>query len=214
MEEYLIGYVIGALDERTQRAVEAHLAQHPEARQKLALLKQALAPLAADAEAPAPPPGLVERTLAKVAEHICAGGHRPDALPLAPPVSPAAHSSGRSWWRRPDILVAACLLVTVVGVGLVVLGRMRGPSSTAMLAECQNNLRQFYVALQKYHAQHGEFPDIAKEAPRDVAGVVVPILTDAGILSPVASIRCPGLGAPLSCHLTVAALRTMSEDEF
>jgi prepilin-type processing-associated H-X9-DG protein len=214
MEENFIGYVIDALDERTKRAVEAYLAQHPEARQKLAIFKQALAPLAADAEAPAAPPGLVERTLAKVAEHICADEKRPDDLPQAPPVSPAALSIGRSWWRRPDILVAACLLVTVVGVGLVVLGRMRGPSSTAMLAECKNNLRQFYMALQNYREQHGEFPDIGKEAPRDVAGMVVPILTDAGMLSPSASIRCPGIGAPLSCQLTVAALRAMSDAEF
>ena len=41
MEENFIGYLLDALDDRTKRQVEAHLAQHPEAREKLALLKQA-----------------------------------------------------------------------------------------------------------------------------------------------------------------------------
>ena len=124
-------------------------------------------------------------------------------------------SLGHSWWRRPDLLVAACLLITVVGVGLMVLASMRAPSSAAVLVECQNNLREYFVGLHGYRELKGQFPNVAKEkTPRDVAGMVVPILTDAGTLAPTASIRCPGLGAPLSCQITLAALRTMSEAEF
>jgi prepilin-type processing-associated H-X9-DG protein len=213
MEEFLIGYLLDALDERTKRQLEAYLTQHPETRQKLTLLKHALAPLAAGAVAPAPPPQLVERTLAKVAEHICTN-RRADDLPQAPPVSPSTLPMARSWWRRADVLVAACLLVTIVGVGLTVLGRMRGPDSAALLVECKNNLRQYYIALQKYREQHGKFPDIAKQSPRDVAGIFVPMLADAGTLPASASIRCPGIGSPISCQFTLAALRTMSDDEF
>jgi prepilin-type processing-associated H-X9-DG protein len=213
MEEFLIGYLLDALDERTKRQLEAYLTQHPEARQKLTLLKRALAPLAADADAPAPPPQLVERTLAKVAEHICAD-RRAEDLPQAPPVSPATLPMARSWWRRADVLVAACLLVTIAGLGLIVLGRMRGPDSGALLVECKNNLRQYFVALQKYREQHGKFPDIAKQSPRDVAGIFVPMLADAGTLPASASIRCPGIGSPISCQFTLAALRTMNEEEF
>ena len=125
MEDYFIGYLLDALDERTKRQVEAYLTRHPDAREKLALLEHALEPLAADKDAFVPPTLLVERTLAKVAEHICTD-RRSDDLPQAPLVTPSSLASGRSWWRRVDVLVAACLLFTVTGVGLMVLGRLRG----------------------------------------------------------------------------------------
>ncbi len=83
-----------------------------------------------------------------------------------------------------------------------------------MIVECKNNLREFFVSLQEYRDVNGRFPDVATEAPRDVAGMVVPILNEAGTLSEEASIRCPGLGAPLSCPFTVSSLRKMSDAEF
>ena len=153
MDENLLGYLLNALDESTKGEVEAHLSAYPEARERLAALRHALEPLAADRDAPAPAPQLVERTLAKVAEHICASPKPTAELPQAPPSLPATLSIGHSWWRRPDILVAACLLITVVGVGLMVLASMRAPSSAAVLVECKNNLREYYVALHKYRDQ-------------------------------------------------------------
>jgi prepilin-type processing-associated H-X9-DG protein len=214
MDEQFIGYLLNALDERGMRDVEAYLQAYPETRRKLALLQQALEPLAADKEAPAPPPLLVERTLAKVAEQICAEGRPSADLPHAPPISPQSLSGGRSWWRRADIMVAASLLITAVGIALVVLDRMRGPSSAAMIVECKNNLREFFVSLHEYRDVNKRFPDVARESPRDVAGMVVPILNEAGTLSDGVSIRCPGVGAPLSCPFTVSSLRQMSDAEF
>lgn len=219
MEENLVGYLLNALDEPTRQQVEAYLDQHPEARDHLTLLRQALAPLAADQEAPPPPPQLVERTLAKVAEHICSPPAAEPApargdLPQAPSLSPATLSGGRTWWRRADVLVAACLLVMVAGIGLTVLGRLRGPSSGALVVDCKNNLRQFFVALQQYRDIHGQFPDVTRETPRNVAGMVVPLLIEAGTLAPDASIRCPGNGSPMSCQLTPAVLRNLSDAEF
>jgi len=212
MVENLLGYLLGALDERGVSQVEAYLAQHPEARAQLAQLQQALEPLGLDREPTPPPPYLTERTIARIAEHICAPAVEED-LPIAPPVSPS--SSGRpSWWRRIDVLVAACLLVTVTGIGLVTLARMRAPTSSAMLVECKNNLREFFFALQRYRDQHREFPDVAKESPRDVAGMVVPILNDAGTLSSNVSIRCPAVGTPMTCSFSRTALRDMTDTVF
>ncbi len=213
MEEQLIAYLLNTLDAPAQRQIEAHLAQHPETRAQLALLEQALAPLAADHDAPAPPPRLVERTLAKVAERICAP-QALDDLPQAPLVSPASLATPRAWWRRADIVVAASLLLTAVGIGLTVLGRMAGPSSAALTVECKNNLRQFFTALQSYHDNNRRFPDVGRERPRDVAGMVVPILADAGVLPASASIRCPGIGGPSMCQFTLASLRAMSDADF
>jgi hypothetical protein len=213
MEQKLTGYLLNALTEREMREVEEYLAQHPEARETLAQLQAAIAPLAADSEAPAPPPGLAVRTLAKVAEHLCADKNAPSELPRAPDQR-STPSFSVPMWRRVDVLVAACLLLTFVGLSLITLRRMRGPTSAVMLAECKNNLRQFFIALHAYRDLHGEFPDISKEAPRNVAGMVVPILADGGALPSSASIRCPGLGSPLACHLTLDALRKMSDEEF
>ena len=206
MEEYFIDYLFDALDDRTRREVEAYLEHNPEVREKFALLKQASETLAADVEPIAPPSQLVERTLARVAEHICTSDAPATELPQAPPVSRTSLPTGRSWWRRADVLVAACLLVTTVGIGLMLLGRPRGPSSSALIADCKNNLRQYHFALQTYRTQHGKLPDVAKEEPRDVAGMVVPILKDAGVLPSSVSIRCPGIGAPLSSQLSLTAL--------
>jgi prepilin-type processing-associated H-X9-DG protein len=209
VDENLVGYLLNSLDEPTTKAVEAYLAREPEGRVKLAQLRQALEPLAADDEAPTPPARLVERTLARISERMSQ-----PSLPQAPPASPATLPLAPSWWRRPDILIAACLLITIAGIGLTVLGSLRGPTSAAVLVECKNNLRQFYVALQQYRTQNGQLPDVTKESPHDVAGMVVPMLNDAGALPSSTSIRCPGIGAPLSCSFTLANLRAMSDAEF
>jgi prepilin-type processing-associated H-X9-DG protein len=210
METYFIEYLLNTLDDDQRRQIEAYLEQDPHARRKLALLKQALEPLAADAERPVAPPQLVERTLARIAEQICVTQPAPQVVPAPPAPLPS-----RGFWRpRLDVLVAACLLVTVVGIGLTILGRMRGPTSAAVAAECKENLRQFYVALQTYRDQHGQLPDVAKQSPRDVAGMVVPMLNEAGTLPHKASIRCPGLGSPAFCPFSVSALLGMSDADF
>jgi prepilin-type processing-associated H-X9-DG protein len=214
MEELFLGYLLNALDERGMREVEAHLQAHPESRRQLALLRQALEPLAADQEALMPPPQLAERTLAKVAEHICADGRRAADRPKAPPIAPQTISGGRSWWRRADVMVAASIFLTAVGIALIVLGHMQGPTSATTVVECKNNLREFFDSLRQYREVHGRFPDVAKESPRDVAGMVVPILNEAGTLSENASIRCPGIGSPLSCSFTVSSLSKMGDAEF
>lgn len=213
MDELLIGYALDALDEPAQRQVEAYLAQNPKARERLALLEQSLAPLAADEYPVEAPDRLVERTLARVAERICSP-HQPDDLPTAPPVSRSSVSSPRTWWRRADVLVAACLILTLLGVGLTILNNMRAPSSAANVALCKNNLRQFHFALQHYHDHYRQFPNVSREAPRDVAGMVVPMLSDAGVLPEGTSVGCPGVGSRLVCSLSVASLRAMSDEDF
>ena len=48
MDEHLVGYLLETLGPVTHKRVEAYLRTHPEAREKLDLLRQALAPLAED----------------------------------------------------------------------------------------------------------------------------------------------------------------------
>src|SRR5215468_5294385 len=96
MDEHLVDYLLETLDPMTHQRVEGHLRQDPDARAKLDLLRQAMAPLAEDAGDPDPPPGLAMRALARVAEHRC-------ALPAAPPPSPCE----RAFAGRPGLTAFA-----------------------------------------------------------------------------------------------------------
>jgi hypothetical protein len=195
MDENLVGYLLNALDAEERQQVEASLQAQPELRGRLGLLERAVVPLAADAEAPAPPPGLVLSTLARIAEHQC---HK---LPPAPPPSRnQVETSGRRWLRRPDVLVAAMLLVILSGIGtsgLVHLWR-----DHVHRRDCENNLRLIWGGLQQYcDAHEGNFPRVEERGPRSVAGIFVPILCDSQMLSPDVSLNCPAQNRqPFQCR--------------
>jgi prepilin-type processing-associated H-X9-DG protein len=207
MNENLVGYLLNSLDEPTHSEVAASLAKNPEARAELEVLRRALEPLAADREAFAPPPGLVARTLARIADHC-----GPIDLPQAPVTLAAAETTAsRPFWRRADFLVAASLLLTFLGLGIPALYNLvQGRSA---VVACQENLRVFHQALHAYHDVHGRFPNVA-DTPRRVAGMVVPVLMEAGTLPPQASVRCPGTGALATCSFTTGQVRNMADDEF
>jgi hypothetical protein len=184
MEENLLGYLLRALDDADQCAVEASLQASPELRERLARLERAVRPLAADAEPSEPPPGLVIATLARVAEHRCR------RLPDAPPTPRSQPvTAGRSRMRRPDVLVAAVLLVVLGGVGssyLFHLWRNHGR------LQCQDNLRHIFTGLRVYCDNHnGNYPLVEEQGPRAVAGIFVPVLRDSGTLGPEESVACP-----------------------
>jgi prepilin-type processing-associated H-X9-DG protein len=206
MDENLIGYLLNALDPETEREVKAYLQTHPEGRQRLALLRQALVPLEADRENSPPPPDLAVRTLARVAEQ-CGQG-----LPRAPAATNRS-VGGRPVWRRADALVAASILFLAVGLGLTGLVRLRGDQD---VLACQNNLREFYQALKRYSDRHqNNFPNVADaQPPRDVAGLVVPILASEGQLPQGVTFRCPASGELGGLALTLEQVREMSDDEF
>jgi hypothetical protein len=205
MDEHLVGYLLESLDEPCKRQVEAYLHGSPEARRKLTLLKKALAPLAADRDDGVPPPGLAARTLGKIAQ--TAGRD----LPRAPREPAAAAASATSWWRRADVLVAASLLLLLFAAASPLIYHWHRQRATI---ECQENLRQFFVALATYHDQKRAYPHLTREAPRNVAGLLVPLLADAGVLPPSFSVRCPGMGPHLGCSFTLQAVRSFSEEEF
>jgi prepilin-type processing-associated H-X9-DG protein len=208
MNDNLVGYLLNALEPDAQREVEAALKDNPETQQRLETLRQALEPLAADRAEIEPPAGLVVRTLGRVAEHCCRD------LPRAP-VETAAHrpAASRPFWRRADVLVAAALLLTVLGGGISWLSRAH---AQRYVAECQNNLRVFYTALKAYADNHGNrLPSVAEvEPPRNVAGMVVPILMEAGTLPRDANVGCPGNTKPRTCALTLADLQGLDPESF
>lgn len=206
MDRELLGYLLNALDDASRAQVEAQLTQDPSSRDRLALLERALEPLAADAEPPPPPPGLFAKTIALAAEHMA----RP--LPQAPVPrfdSPVISTFSR---RRVDVLLAACLLIAVVGMTAPMLWRSH--VEKARTAHCQENLRNLYVALESYHHIHGSYPDVASEKPRHAAGMVLPILRDRGNLDPARPVLCPGMREPAPNDLPLEQLRAMDLETF
>jgi prepilin-type processing-associated H-X9-DG protein len=210
MDENLVGYLLNALDPDTHREVARYVRDDPEAQQRLELLRQALAPLAADRDEIDPPRGLAIRTLARVAEYRCR------ELPRAP-VNAAARTPPRSrgGWRWADALVAAALLLTVGGLLLAL--RPRVMAHADRLA-CQNNEKEFWAASERYRDKNGhqdEYVNVAEHKPFDVAGITLPVLLDAGVLRPENfSVRCPPDGAFPGCRASLAELKGLSDQEF
>src|SRR5262245_44926819 len=119
MEDNLVGYVLNCLDDDTQREVSSWLERDAAGRRRLEQVRQALAPLAADRAEPAPPADLAARTTARVFAEM------PLDLPRAPAVSSRSAGSGRPFWRRADLAVAATLLLMVGGLTALSIAHVR-----------------------------------------------------------------------------------------
>jgi hypothetical protein len=190
MEEHLVGYLLKLLEPETERAVEAWLAGNAEGRQRLEALRRSLAPLAADAGEIEPPPGLALKALATIAQYRTA--QRPPAPRPAAPRLPRPTGGGDSWrWpRRADVLAAAGILVLVAGLVASWLTRQW---REYQVRACQNNMAQFWQALQVYADRHqGAFPRVQDgHGPYSVAGIFLPLLEETGALASEAVRGCP-----------------------
>jgi prepilin-type processing-associated H-X9-DG protein len=203
MEENLVGYLLNSLDADTHREVEDYLRDNAPARQRLDLLRRALEPLAADAEPPEAPTGLWIRTLAHVAEDRCR------RLPPAPKTTTVPTVSvGRSWWRRSDVLIAASVLLLAGLVSIPFLAQLRHKQQ---IEACKNNLHQFHTALASYSALHGSYPRVEADPPRNVAGIVVPVLNDARLLNKDVSVACPSKGRRAPAAYSVKELEDLHQ---
>lgn len=205
MDENLVGYLLNALDESTQRQVEEYLRSEPGAQRRLDLLRRTLKPLELDRDQIEPPAGLAERTVARARTRS-----REIIMIPAPPARSAAHAA---WWHRSDVLVAAGLLICVVGLGAPGLYRLR--SFYQNRSECSDNMRVMHQALVGYADNHGgNLPQVEDRPRRNMAGVFVPTLNDAGVMTPGVNVRCASNGRPTQQTLTLTDLDQMSQDDF
>jgi len=208
MDENLIGYLLNALDSDTRLETEKYLLRNPDARDNLDRLRSALEPLEGDRDSIDPPPGLWARTLARVAEFQCR------QLPAVPRrLTTHSETTHRSWWRRADVLVAASILLCISLMIPPVLAKIRYQRD---IVACQDNLHDFYVALNDYSSRHqGQFPDVARAAPApfNVAGSFVPMLMEEGLLSDQVSVQCPAYGRWTHPQYTLHELQSMEPDQ-
>jgi hypothetical protein len=208
MNENLLGYLLNALDLDEHREVEGYLREHPEASQRLGVLRRALEPLAADAEPPRPPADLVVRTLSFVAEH---GAHdRPAAaavptLPFEPPA--------RRGWRRPDVLVAAGLLLAI---SMLLVPAVQKARYHYQVSSCQHNLHLIHDALAQYSDHNeGAFPRVDGDNPRrNFAGVFAPALVEQGVFPSGVVLHCPASDQPPAPVLSLHEIDALPREQF
>lgn len=206
MNDNLVGYLLNALDSQTQREVEEYLRTDPEAQKQLDLLRKSLRPLETDRDRIDPPPGLADRTLVRVRKRTR------EIIPMpAAPAMPRAPVS--SWWHRGDVLVAAGLLICVVGLGAPGLYRLR--ASYLSRAECANNMRGMHQTFASYADTHnGNLPQVEEKPRRNLAGIFVPTVNESGVAARQMNVRCPSNGRPSIPSLTLAELDALSAEEF
>ena len=206
MEENFVGYLLKTLDPVTQREVEEYLRDNPEAQRRLELLRRALEPLGEDRGLIEPPPaGLRHATLARVAEYRCRD------LPHAPSPPPTRSTIPfRSRWRLPDAMVAAAILLIVVG--LVPLLRLKILHHWHITA-CKENLHKYGVQLAVYaDYNNGNLPQVQDKPGMNVAGIFVAFLSEKNLLDPGLSIACPSKGRHMPPKFTVEQMVALHHD--
>lgn len=220
MHPDLIAYLTGSLDDDARTQFEVQMQSDANLKQKVAAARQRVAPLF-DVEPIAPPPGLVLNTIGFIAGEVCrdrpqvqvrVGEVRREETNVTSP-APAPISRGgfeRSWWRRMDVIVAASILLTALGLGLPVVSYLR---YTELRVRCENNLKELWSGLNAYQMQRGALPDV-NLAKRPAASVVIPMLRDAGVLTSDVG-YCPAAAKGEEClHTGLDVLDKMPEGEF
>jgi hypothetical protein len=216
MRDQLVGYLCGALDEHEHADVERNLADNPELRAELDLLRGAFEPLAIDAEHHAPPVGLAAKTCDAIFASCRATGSTGGRVSqsssqstLNTHVQPAkaAFSSGmgsfprelvRRNWRMIDSAIA---LGAIAAAALLFFPALVQSRYLAQVDHCQANLATLGQSLTNY-AQHGPengyYPRIARHGNHAVAGIYGVRLLENGFLDSPKHLICPS--SPLAAR--------------
>ncbi len=192
MHDQLLGYALGSLEPAEQDALQARLANDPELRQQLALIRRSLEPLD-DAQPLECPRGLAARTCRFVDDRR---GPTPGQFAAV------------GTWRLPDLTVAACLLILT---GMALIPAMNQSRQRSQVLACQRNLMSLGQALFEYSSiHHDRFPEVPAEGPLAVAGVYAAQLREAGLIQ-AADVRCPAAQSARRSALTEIPTRAEIE---
>jgi hypothetical protein len=206
MQEQLVGYLLGALDEQEHREVEQLVAHDPHWAAACARLERTLLPLAEDDEQFAPPPRLATLTVAFVAaqaekaslqQEITYQAKLVDGQPQVERPTPASLSnsfyeanSRSARFSLADVIVAACICAAAAVLFVPAIANSR---QQAAILSCQNNLRQLSTALVGYSRRnYGQFPFVPLGSKLGVSGVYAPVLKEAGLVEDDKVFVCAG----------------------
>jgi hypothetical protein len=210
----LIGYLLNALDEREQQALEAalgHPARGGRVRRDLEVMRLALAPLECDREPFPAPAGLADRTVRLVTTRAPSRSlATPRGVPSdirevpARPLSPASDwrpAGSRAWIDRLIIgatALAACVLVAPLLLDVIAESRAR---------RAERNLQRISVALQGYADGHRMFPTPPDSGPLSRAGLYAPTLvSEERIVADDGTLVCPGTALSQQAGFRVPSL--------
>jgi hypothetical protein len=195
MREYLVGYLLDALEPAEHEMVEAELARDPRLQDELTILSKCLGPLSVDAEHHEPPAGLAERTCEFVVRQAKV------TLPPAPLRTRASE------WSFTDMVVAAGIFLAATLLFFPAVNQSR---FAARVTGCQNNLRQIGTALNSYSTMYGGFfPTPALNAQEGAVGMYAPCLIEHGLLDGAHWVVCPA--SPLADGVVKFRLPTRKE---
>jgi prepilin-type processing-associated H-X9-DG protein len=183
----LLGYVLGALDDRQRQRIDQRRSSDPGLEAELARIEQSLEPLRSVTRVYQPPPGLAQRTCRMIFAYSAAfagragegritrGSDRERARAMSPAAVPPASTATWGW---SDLVVAVSVFLAVAGL---VFPAVQSSRMNMRLVSCQNNLRQIGQA-------HGQ------------CQLTRPVNLDYGILdqppaAPVSYASLPGEGA-------------------
>ncbi len=206
MTDLLLDYALDQLPPADRAVVRNLLDTDPDLVARYRSICSALAPLSADRDADAPPPGLALTAIEFTVEHLVANGlftARDGFHPPAPVAIPDSLYRESRWQPllRPWVNVGVIAAVVLLSVGLGLVGIQKARQSYQQYA-CQDNLRELHGGLAGYSDTHdGRFPQ-AGTASVPTAGEFYAELTRGG--QPVADTarRCPlqpadALGTPV-----------------
>jgi prepilin-type processing-associated H-X9-DG protein len=152
--------------------------------------------LAADRDLFHPPPGLVVRTVGRLASVLVAEGRfdpatgrfrDPPVAAVAKPRRPVADSPVFPSWARADLLVVAALLLLAVALGVPLVQKVRRQADAI---SCREQLRGLYAGLKGYaDANEGRLPQVGT-ASLPTAGGFVAELVRSGHADPSRAVGC------------------------
>lgn len=200
LQEDLLGYALGALDDERAAEIERYLAEDPDGPRHLAAVRRALAPLEAARREYEPPADLAARTCrfvlgrapasqprAPLRAAALVGTHERPAPVAMEPVAPPLSAEGHFHWQ--DLLMAAGV---IVAASLLLFPAIQGTRAQARLLGCQGNLRELGTSLTKYSELHGGvFPQIPAQGRLAAASAYAPILAANELLPEHRLVVCP-----------------------
>jgi hypothetical protein len=211
-DEDLIGFALGALEPAEHARVAEALQVNPILRERLAEIKAALIPLDQILEEEsAPPPDLVNKTLARIAnEPLPESGKvrsKESSKPESPTVRLRSNASdleeSSSRFRLWDTLAlsASILLLSSLLFPALLNGR-----SLARRVQCSQNLSSLASLLTQYAslATDGRIPEVPRDGYRSFAGIYAVQLNDAYLLENAKQLWCPSMSSfSPDCEMTL-----------
>ena len=191
MQENLIGYLLGALDEDEMAQFEAELDRNVDLQRRVqdaARSLQVLEYVDVDDE---PPVGLVEATCQAVTSSTVSVSRRKGARKRSSKSRPNRELAyDTESWSMIDMVVAASVFFVAC---LLFFPAINNSRFHAEIAGCQDNLMNVGRALIEYsgHSPQGTFPKIPKSGPLGVAGMYAPTLIEHGLITEDHEFFCP-----------------------